>query len=99
MTRDEAIKKLRANMWGGIVTPAGTVIQDMSKAFLMERDKDFPMDYFVVMISLQGREAFEIVKALSPDRKAIVTPSGETHFLPIDEDELDDGGNTKIVLQ
>jgi len=71
----------------------------MSKAFLMERDKDFPMDHFVVMVSLEGREAFDLCKVLAPDRKIIMTPSGDTHFVPIDEDDLDDDGKSRIVLQ
>lgn len=96
MTKENALEILQANLWGAVMTPNGPVVQDMSKAFLMERDREFPMDHFVILVSMEGKPAFDVAEALCSKDRVLLSQNGATNYIPVKGNEEDEDTSTGL---
>ena len=81
MSRDEAIAKLRQNMYLVSTLTYPPMVMDVEQLSLAQGDPNFDWDSLGIMITLQGLEAFELVKELGPRRRSLALPGGSVSVL------------------
>lgn len=85
MNRNKALKLLRENLYLVSTLTAPPMVMDLDQLFIEENNEQFPWDEMGLMVTLSGKEAYELAKELCPKRRQLLLPGGD--FQIIQEDE------------
>ena len=81
MKKEHALARIRDNLYLVSVLTDPPMIMDMDKLSLAEHDPQFSWESLSLMITLEGKEAYEVAKAVCPPRRRILLPGG-VHIAP-----------------
>lgn len=98
MNRGKALKTLRENLYLVSTATYPPMVMDIEKLFLAEKELNFPWDELALMVTLSGKEAYELAKELCPKRRQIALPDGSTRVLSDDLDSEVPMDQPKLIV-
>ena len=87
MNRDQVMKTLRENLYLVSTLTHPPMVMDIEKLVLAYNDPGFDWDSLGLMITLQGKEAYELAKELCPRRRSLALPDGSSRVFSESEGE------------